>query len=268
MYAEALYNTGRFPELGVYAVDFEAAAREARDTRGVMQGIHLRGIARSELGDLDRAQSSFDALMDLAAAEMDEDMMARAAISLGALANLRGRSREALTFYLLASALFERLRQTRGLSQTHHNIGISYRDIGRLADAVSSYRRAAENAEDVGHRPQVISSTIGRAEVEAWRGDLALALELARRGLEQGRELGDPVSAAEALRVRAMITLAQEPGSKERPLADLQEAARLASDAKSALVAAEVERDMGRVMLAAGEIEAAKPHLRTAERRR
>ncbi len=266
-YAEALYNTGRFPELGAFAVEFEAAARDARDTRGVMHGIHLRGIARFELGDLDRAQSSFDALMDLAAAELDEDMMARAAISLGALANLRGRSREALGFYLLASALFERLRQTRGLSQTLHNIGISYRDMGRLADAVAAYQRASEYASGIGHTPQVVSSTIARAEVEAWRGDLALALELARRGLEQARELGDPVSAAEALRVRAMITLQQEPGSGERPLADLQEAARLASDTRSALVAAEVERDMGRVMLAVGKVEDARSRLQTAERR-
>ena len=110
-FAESLYHTGRMDELASYAAAYEEEARGAADPDGVMRALNLAGIAAFELGDPGGARSKFDALMELAEASRDQEMLARAANNLGAIANLRGRRHEALAYYHLAIPLYQRLGQ-------------------------------------------------------------------------------------------------------------------------------------------------------------
>jgi tetratricopeptide (TPR) repeat protein len=261
-FAESLYHTGRMEELASYAAAYEEAARGAADPDGVMRALNLAGIAAFELGDPEGARSKFDALMELAEASHDEDMLARSANNLGAIANLRGRRHEALAYYHLAIPLYQRLGQPRGIAQTYHNLGLSYHDMGRFEESVAAYSRAVVVAEELGYQPQVAMSTVGRAEAELRRGDVLLSRQLAERGLELARSAHDPISEAEALRVRGLVRAAG--GEGQAGLADLEAARKLARDARHTLLEAEIERDIGLQRLVAGQASEARENLDAA----
>ncbi|MFQ5689535.1 MAG: tetratricopeptide repeat protein [Gemmatimonadota bacterium] len=249
-YGEALYHTGRMEELASFAADLEEAARAESDILGLMKAINLGGIAAFELGRTRAAERRFESLMELAESESDREMMARAATNIGAVANLRGDPEKALQHYHLAAPLYEKLRHVRGLAQIHHNLGISYRDMDRLEDSVTSYLRAAMLAAGIDYQPLVAMATIGRAEAELRSGDASLCAVLVERGLEEARQVGDPISEAEALRVRGLARAAVHP-AKAR--ADLEEAVRLAQQTGNSLLEAEGKRDLGRLLLGEGD---------------
>jgi len=264
-FGEALYHTGRMPELAAFAQEYEEAARGAADPRETMRALNLGGIAAFELGDTGGARRSFDTLMELAEGEGDEEMLARAANNLGAIANLRGRRHEALAYYSLAIPLYQKLDQTRGLAQTHHNLGLSYRDLGRPHDSVEAYSRAISLAESISYALLVAMSTVGRAEIELRRGDVEFGRRLVDRGLAISREIPDPISEAEALRVRGLVHAA-EGASDTQAHADLAAALYLARETENRLLEAEIERDMGRQALSRGELGEAERLLRSSAR--
>ncbi|MEE9132244.1 MAG: tetratricopeptide repeat protein [Gemmatimonadota bacterium] len=265
-YGEALYHTGRMEELAGYAAEYEASARRTTDPGGTMRALNLGGIAAFELGDMRAAREKFDALLELAEAESDEDMLARAANNLGAIANLRGRRHEALAYYYLALPLYQKVDRPRGLAQTHHNLGLSFRDLGNLAESVASYNTAIVLAESISYRPLVAMSTVGRAEAELRRGDVELGRKLADRGLALARETADPISEAEALRVRGLV-LAEQDAEGAGAYADLEAGLILAVDTRSALLEAEIERDLGRLEQGRGRRDEALEHLGAALQR-
>ncbi|MFQ5530667.1 MAG: hypothetical protein ACE5FP_10035 [Gemmatimonadota bacterium] len=255
-YGEALYFTGRITELKAHAAAYEFAAREAAEPIAVLYARNLAGIAAFELGLIDEAASILEAVIDRAVEEDVQPLMAKAAISLGALSNLRGEPDRALMFYRLALPPLDRNCNTRGLGQVHHNLGMSYRDLGKLEDAVDEYRHATRIAQNVGFQPQVAMSIIGRAEVEVMRGDFALGFILAERGRLLAVDIGDPISEGTALRIRSLARIGAGPetataavGEEEldAAAADLARAADLADSTGNALLRAEVWRDLGRL---------------------
>lgn len=249
-FAESLYHTGRMDELAAYAAVYERAARRASDPEAIMRGLNLGGIAAFELGDTETARARFDTLMELAEASHDEEMLARAANNLGALANLKGRHHDALAYYHLAIPLYQRLRRPRGLAQAYHNLGPTYRDMGRLEECIASYKRAIVLAEEIDYTPLIAMSTVGRAEAELLGGDHPLARELVERGLALARSVRDPISEAEALRVRGLARGAE--GALREALEDLEHAHSLARETKNTLLEAEIERDIGGQLASAG----------------
>jgi len=252
-FGEALYHTGRMRELAAFAQEYEETARAAADPRETMRALNLRGIAAFELGEMEDSHQSFDTLMELAEAEGDEEMLARAANNLGAIANLRGRRHEAIAYYSLAIPIYQKLNQARGLAQTHHNLGLSYRDLGRPDDSAAAYSRAISLAEGISYPLVVAMSTVGRAEIELQRGDVELSRRLVDRGLTLSRGVPDPISEAEALRVRGLAKARQAGSAESRAQADLEAALLLARDTGNRLLEAEINRDMGRLALERGE---------------
>jgi tetratricopeptide (TPR) repeat protein len=261
-FAESLYHTGRMDELASYAAGFEESARGASDPEGVMRALNLAGIAAFELGDTEGARTRFDALMELAEASHDKEMLARASNNLGAIANLKGRRHEALAYYHLAIPLYQRLGQPRGLAQAYHNLGHTYRDMGRPDECIASYTRAIVLAEEIDYKPLIAMSTVGRAEAEVRRGDVALARELAERGLSLARTVRDPISETEALRVRGLVYCAG--GDDTTAIEDLEYARSLARETKSTLLEAEIERDIGTLRLGAGRAKEARANFEAA----
>lgn len=262
-WGEALYHTGRMAELAEYADVYESAARASADLRGTMNALNLGGIAAFELGRTGEAQARFDRLMDLAEAEGDRDMLARAANNLGALANLRGRRHEAIALYNLAIPLYQKLGQLRGLAQSHHNLAMSYRDLDRLDDSVEEYKQSVVLAYRIHYSPLVAMATTGRAESELRRGDVELARELVVRGLQLAREVGDPISEAEALRVCG-LTYASEGGQADKARVDYGAALELARKTGNALLEAELERELGRLERSEGRLEEAVRRLESS----
>ena len=265
-YGEALYHTGRIALLARHGLAFEAAARRARDVAGLLRALNLRGIAAFELGRPDEARQAFDALMELAEAEGDTDMLARAALNLGALANLQGSPTDALAMYQLALPLFQKLGQTRGLSQTHQSLGMSYRDLQRYGEAEDEYREAMRLGIGFSYPPIVAMAVIGRSEIMVMRGDLHAALSLVEWGMQLSRQLEDPISEGTAFRVRALARAVTDRSPAVRAQDDLQRALTLARSTDNVLLEAETLRDLGRLLARAASLDAAREHFEAAAR--
>ncbi len=263
-FGEALYHTGRMSELAAFAVRFEEAARESADPRGIMRSLNLRGIAAFELGQMAGAQTAFDALMDMAEAERDEEMLARAANNLGAIANLRGDRHRALAYYHLSIPLYQRLERPRGLAQTFHNMGLACLDLGELTEAVTFYERAIETARSISYPPVIAMSTIGRAEAELRLGDAPLAHRLAGRGIDVARTVPDPITETDGRRVLGLASAAD--GDLAGGLDEVRSALESARETGNRLQEAEAERDLGRLLQRAGQDDEAQERLLAAAR--
>lgn len=250
-YGEALFHTGRMEELSAYADRYEEAARRDSDAVGILRALNLGGIASFELGEVERARERFETLMELAEAEESNDMMARAANGLGSIAVLDGRHDEALSLFQLAEPLYARLDNLRGLAQLYHNHGICFRDLGRFDDALDAYLRASRLADSIGYDFLAGMTTAGRAEIELIREDTEYGARLARRALETVREVGDPISEAEALRVVALAGM-QGGAPREEIVGHLESGLDLARETRSTLLEAELERDFGRYLAEEG----------------
>ena len=245
---EALYHTGRLRDLDAFARSFATAARQRADAGGILRALNLGFIAAFELGDVARAKRRGEKMVELAEAEGDDEMLARALHNLGLADNLRGESDRALAQYRLAGPVYERIGHVRGLAQLQHNVGISCRDLGRLEEAAEAYRSAVRLARDIGYRPLTIISTAGQADVRLRQGDAAMALAVVERSVEEARDFGNPAFLAEALRVRG---LARAAGPEARPkdaLSDLERARELGREVGHRLLVAEIDRDMAEVL--------------------
>jgi len=263
---EALYHTGRLRELREFAGSFLAAARERADGRGILRSMNLNFIAAFELGETDEAVGWGERMVELAEAERDEEMLARALHNLGLATNLRGDPDRALAQYQLARPVYERIRHTRGVAQLEHNIGISLRDLGRLEEAADAYRRAVRLARRIGYAPLEVIATAGRAEVSVREGDPTLARVLAERSVAAAEELGNPAFVAEGTRVLGKA-LGADPGSApdlEEALATLERARELGERVGHRLLVAEIDRDLAETLGRAGRAEEAERRRKAA----
>lgn len=263
-YGEALYHTGRMGLLSSHAQAFEAAARRTRDVAALLRALNLKGIAAFELGMPEEARGAFEALMELSEAEDDYDMLARAALNLGALANLHGDPAGALAMYHLALSLFQKIGQTRGLSQTHQSLGMSYRDMRRWEESEDAYLEAMRLGTGFGYTPIVAMAAIGRSEVLVLRGDPHAALGLVDWGLKLARGLGDPISEGTALRVRGMARAATDGSAEHRARGDFQQALALARSTDNVLLEAETLRDLAHISARIPDVESARQHYEAA----
>lgn len=264
-----LYHTGRMEELDGFARACERAARERADATGVLQALNLAGTAAFELGRTEDARERYERLQELAEGEGDEEMLGRSAHNLGMVLVLTGHVEEALASYRMARAVYDRLGLVRPLAQLNHNLGIAHRDVGRLEAADDAYRRAFELADRADYAFLQAMATVGRAEVALLSGDADFALRLVDRGLATAEEVGDPVTTAEALRVRALVRSERsggDPAALESGLADASRARELARETGHRLLEAEVDRDAAGLLARLGRRETAARRLARSAR--
>ncbi|HEX2190656.1 MAG TPA: tetratricopeptide repeat protein, partial [Longimicrobiaceae bacterium] len=203
-YADALRRTGRTEESLGIAAALVAPAHQRGDRWLQVHLANLTGICLFELGRNDEAEERFGQLLELASEWGDEESVGRACNNLGMLANIRGARDRALACYGRALAAYQRVGYTRGLAQTHHNLGISYRDLGFDGEADAHYLRAIEMAAAAESEDVVALAETERAVLRVRGGDGALARTLARRARDRFERIGDPVGRAETTRVLAL----------------------------------------------------------------
>jgi tetratricopeptide (TPR) repeat protein len=257
--AAALRHTGS----GARALDLaqraEAGARARGDGRLAAEAVNLAGNCLFEAGRPDDAAGRFEALLEYASQSGDEEFNARAANNLGVLANVRGARDRALAWYGRALAAYQRLGSVRGLAETHHNLGISYRHLGFAREADAHYRRAIELAEDAGAERVAALAETGRALLAVRSGDGPLGEALAERAGERFAALGDPVGQAEALRIRAGAARAQ--GRDDEAGEMLEQVLAAATAHGNTLLRADVQRDRGLLLRDRGDGDAARDAL-------
>src|SRR5690349_10373847 len=173
--AEAHGRLGEHAQAERWAAAALATALVRGERHAELRARNLMGAIALERGDVDTAERHLSAGLELARALQDHVAEARCHNNLGIVANLRGEPQVALASYQLALAAYQQAGLVRGVAETHHNIGISWRDLGdyrRGGAAADEALRLAERVEDESLATQAL---VGRAELHLREGDADLA---------------------------------------------------------------------------------------------
>lgn len=257
--ADALRRVGqveRSTRLAAIATD--GVARTG-DGRLRLRIGNLTGMLHYDAGDLDQAQSAFELLLQYSTDAGDDEFAARASNNLGVIASVRGDRELALTAYQRAIASYQRLGHARGLAQTHYNLAIVYRDLGFARETEGNLALALRYASEGQHEDVAALVETERALLLASGGDGALAEKFADRALSTMRRLGDPLGAVNATRVLAVAASAR--GDSELAMKRLEEALAAIEPYPDLLLRAEIQRDRARLLLNAGDENAARDAL-------
>lgn len=246
LYADACRRTDDPATAARVLAALEPRVRAGGDRRLLLRTINLAGMIDFDAGRVLAAEGWFNRLLEAASDQGDDEFSARAANNLGIVSNLKGDRARALTLYTRALAAYQRIGLARGLAQTYHNLGISYRDLGFLSDADTSFRRAIDLGQSTGTEEVIAMAETERALLRARGGDPPLGAEMARRAYDRFERIGSSVGAAEALRVLAAAERAA--GDDDAALGHLDQALGTANEHDDQLLKAEVQRDRGMLL--------------------
>jgi tetratricopeptide (TPR) repeat protein len=214
------------------------------DDDGRMRSLNLLGAIAFERGDLGLAGERFGGALDVARQLGDHLLTARALNNLASVMHLRGEAETALGLYREGLLAYQRLGDRRGSAETWHNLGLVYREAGRLREAEQAAGHAVRHAAlaaEPGLQGLVLT---GRAEVALAEGDLALAGEALDRADSLAVEAQDQAGRGEICRIRALLALRK--GDAEGARAAATSAVERGREVGSSLLQAE-----GAVVLAA-----------------
>jgi tetratricopeptide (TPR) repeat protein len=250
--AEAHGRLGEHAEAERWATVALLSAQARGERHAELRARNYQGAIALERGDVGVANLHFAAGLELARALGDYAAAARCLNNLGIIANLQGDPRAALASYQLALAAYQQAGLVRGMAETQHNIGISWRDLRIYARALDAAEEAVRLAQQVGDEALAALAVAGRAELHLIQGDAELAgVELARAGAAFER-LQHPGGLAEVWRLQAGV--ARGRGDLEGAVALLRRAAALlAQGPGSAAILAEIERDLGAALAVQGD---------------
>ncbi|HKK92370.1 MAG TPA: hypothetical protein VJ925_03010 [Longimicrobiales bacterium] len=171
--------------------------------------LNLLGSLQFEGGRIDDARDTWLRQLDDASAAGDAEFAARACNNLGVVATLRDELPEALASYSRAVSSYRQVGYARGLGQAHHNLGITYREMGFLNESDREFRTADRLARSADSDDEVARVAQERALLLFLLGDAALARLLARSALTIYETLEDPVGVAEVRRVEGLVALGE-----------------------------------------------------------
>lgn len=255
-YADALWHIGEHTRALALAEQIEPAVRRTGSRRLVLNLINVIGICLFLEGRTTEAEQRFAELLERSTRWGDPEFCGRASNNLGALANLRAEHEHALAYYQRAAAAYHQVGYLLGLAQTHHNLGLSYRDLGFLDDADAHFRRAIEFAGRADAEDVIALAESERALLRVGAGDAAIGEVLSARAMERFERCGDPLGRAEAMRVRAAAARAQ--GRDDDAAAWLDEVLSVAQPLGDALLVAEARRDRGILLRDQGRVREAR----------
>jgi tetratricopeptide (TPR) repeat protein len=225
----------------------DEATRRYGNVRLRRRRLNLLGSLQFEAGEVDQARDTWLTQLNDSASAGDEEFAARACNNLGVVATIRDDLPGALTYYARAASAYLQVGYTRGLGQAHHNLGITYREMGFLYQSDAHFRDADRLGRIASSEDEVARVAQERALLLYLLGDPMLARVTARSALDAYRALEDPVGVAEVRRVLGLVALGE---------GDLHEADAHFSGAL------EVARRLGARLLE-GEVLAAQSALRS-----
>lgn len=256
MRAEAKLRTGRPREAHAWLVELLPSIERSGDRVSLRTALNLRGVAEIELGALAEAEITFACVLELARADGDELLAARALNNIGAIADIRERAEEALLLYRRAIPSYQRIGNVKGLAESYHNIATTLRQIGQLDEADECERRAITYAAEIGNTALELLARAGRAELSLLSGDAPLAEAAARHVAKSFGASADPIREADVLRLVGAACLAQ---GKHAPARDaLDRALSLALAHGARLVEAETRRVRAELLASAGNVDSAR----------
>jgi tetratricopeptide (TPR) repeat protein len=237
-------------------------ARVLGDRTLEVRALNVCGVIAVERGGISEATHFFAQAQQEAMQNNDMATVGRCANNLGAIANMQGDYGRAVGAYLRAIAAYERARYHRGIVESQHNLGITYREQGHLDQAMQAADAAVREAERLGDRQLQAQALAGRAETLVVRGEPAVAVREAERALAIHRELNDAVLETEDLRILGVAL--GSAGRTENAEAALREVIDRATRHRRPLLVAAAQRDLAHLLDRAGDAAAAQQMAQTA----
>jgi tetratricopeptide (TPR) repeat protein len=279
--AQELADRGRYADLLAYLSEHSTEELEQSPTLAVLCGIAHARLGRLEVGHqwamvaLSRARTVGDRPLELRAlnvcgaialergglheathffaraqeqAQEDSDLvtLGRCANNLGIIGNLQGDYGRAVGAYTRAIAAYQQGHYGPGLAEAHHNLGITYREMGSLEQALQAAGIAIREADQLGDRRLKAQALAGRAEIRLARNEPELARREAERALAMHRELQDPVLETEDLRILAGALAAL--GQTAEAEAQLKDVIGRAAQHNRPLLVAITQRDLAHLL--------------------
>lgn len=245
-----------------WAMVAQLRARLVNDRALQVRALNVSGAIALERGGIDEATYFFTRAQEQASEDNDMATVGRCANNLGIIANLQGDYSRAVGAYTRAVAAYQTAGNVRGVVESQHNLAISYRDQGRLDDALHAADTAVQGAVRLSDPPLQAQALAGRAEIQVARGESGPAIEEAERALTMHRALKDAVREAEDLRILAgAFCLA---GKTQEAEAMLREVIDRATEHERPLLVATARRDLAHLLARTGAAAAGKAVALTA----
>lgn len=239
-----------------WAMVAQLRARMLKDRALEVRALNVSGAIALERGGIDEATYFFTRAQEQASEDNDLATVGRCANNLGIIANMRGDYPRAVGAYTRAVTAYQTVGNDRGMVESQHNLGITYREQGRLDDALQAADSAVRGAERLSDRQLEAQAIAGRAEIQIARGEAELAIQEAERALAAHRALHDAVREAEDLRIlAAALVLAGKAHDAETMLRQVIDRA---TEHDRPLLAAAARRDLAHLLARAGDAAAGK----------
>ena len=247
---------GRMDVARHWALAALTRARTSGDRAVEVRALNVNGAIALERGGIHEAMHFFARAQDEAVLDGDLATVGRAANNLGIIANMQGDYGRAVGAFTRAIAAYGRARYDRGAAESQHNLGIAYRDQGKLHDARCAADDAVRLATLAGDRSLRAQAIAGRAEISTAGGDADLAIREALLATETHRELKDPVREAEDQRILGNAMALS--GKVDEAASLLREVIARAETYSRPLLVAVTQRDLARLELRQGHAQEAR----------
>jgi tetratricopeptide (TPR) repeat protein len=231
-------------------------ARVLGDRTLEVRGLNVCGAIALERGGISEATSFFTRAQEEAMQDNDMATLGRCANNLGIIANMQGDYGRAVGAYTRAIAAYQKARNDRGIAESQHNLGITYREQGHLDDAMKAADTALRESERLGDRRLKAQALAGRAEIQVARGEPEVAIREAQRAVVIHRDLKDAVRETEDLRILAVALGAA--GRKREADAMFREVIARAAKHERPLLVAIAQRDLAYLLAREGNLAAAR----------
>jgi len=224
--------------------------------------LNCLGTIAQRRGDQKETERLYAAAAELAGEAGDARLLGMIEQNRGVLANTRGDFAKAAAFYSRSLGAFEMAGDSEPMSWVLNNLGILHTKIHNFMEAREHFERGLAIA--VNRNDTVVENviTLNLAEVWVGLGRLDVADEFCAEALEQAQRRGDHLTAAGALKVRAMIE--RQRGALDKSIATLRIAIYEAEGAEDRLLHAELLRELGEISRAVGNPGAARSAWREA----
>jgi diguanylate cyclase (GGDEF)-like protein len=226
-----------------FAIALLPLARRAGLRAGVLT---CQGDITEAAGDIDKASEFLNQAVQIAETTKDDEMLANALYSRGALAGIQGNFANGLADLQKAQGLFERLHMTQHALSVHNNIAILYSRMGDFSKALEIYVKTLKDQRKAGMRRDsaLTLHNIGRTNEHLAQWDKALQAFL--ESLAISRDLQYARGQAYALRGIAAATAGQ--GDPHAALKFLDEASALQKQISDAALVARIQLARGKIL--------------------
>lgn len=215
-------------------------------------------------GNLDRAAHEFDALADFAEETESTDPEWAACLrgqrlkGRGLIAWRSGEYDTAETFYTRALDQYHTANETRGLAETHDNLGGVAYFRGDLDTAETHCRMSLDMCRDVGTKENVSVATANLAGIVELKGELERALEYYLRSLDIAREIDN--RRKEASRLHSLGVIFKLRGQLDTAENYCTQSFELAQQLGVGTPMVNALHDLGQIKLLRGDFDAAETY--------